>query len=267
MTRKEIIDGLMNRGYDVEARDVVKNGVTLQGIVLSGPGVKPVLYFEDMKDLTLDQAVDRCVQAVDRCVEVFDKELNPGFDVNQIQSKDFMIEHARIGMQRSSDEDIIRVETDMNFDGIDAYVYLWIKNDDNAGAIKVNSGLLEASDIDYDELVEAAKKNTIKDTKIESIAEAMGFSEDYGLPVYIVSNNDKVKGAGAILNVDKLKEFADKHGVSKLIALPSSVHEWLIIPCTDDKNIDDFTEMVVEVNEKTVDPTEQLGDKAYFIEV
>ena len=56
-----------------------------------------------------------------------------------------------------------------------------------------------------------------------------------------------------------------KHNTDKVVVLPSSVHEMLLVPYTEEIDIDTFSEMVEEVNTAEVDPTERLTDRAYII--
>ena len=84
-------------------------------------------------------------------------------------------------------------------------------------------------------------------------------------PLYVLTNTSKTKGASAILNKKALVEFGKKHNTDKIVVLPSSVHEMLLIPYTEETDIDTFSAMVEEVNNAEVDPTERLTDRAYII--
>lgn len=93
------------------------------------------------------------------------------------------------------------------------------------------------------------------------------FEEMEDMPIYILTNKSKIKGASAILNRKVLKELADKYCTDKIIAMPSSIHEFLVIPYKEQYDIDKLSEMVKEVNLIEVNPIEQLADKAYLITV
>lgn len=88
------------------------------------------------------------------------------------------------------------------------------------------------------------------------------------IPMYIITNRIKHKGASAILNKKMLKEFGEKFHSDKVIVLPSSIHECILMPGTMIKNEYDLpylTEMVSEVNCTDVAPHEQLSDRAYVL--
>ena len=64
-----------------------------------------------------------------------------------------------------------------------------------------------------------------------------------------------------------LKEFGKKHNIKKLVVLPSSIHEMLIMPYNDSINMNDLSFMVADVNANQVEPEERLTDRAYLIEL
>ena len=99
------------------------------------------------------------------------------------------------------------------------------------------------------------------------LAELSGMPEQMfdGLPMAVVSNTYKCKGASAILNKEALREYAKANNTDKVYFIPSSIHEGIIIPGTHKNDIDDLTAMVKEVNSAEVDEVDRLADKAYVI--
>ena len=90
----------------------------------------------------------------------------------------------------------------------------------------------------------------------------MAVSEN-DVPMYVCSNTSKINGAGVILYENLLKDFAQKVGTDFYI-LPSSVHETLLIPVSDQFDVDTLRAMVCEVNMTQVAPEEQLSDQVYL---
>ena len=78
----------------------------------------------------------------------------------------------------------------------------------------------------------------------------MEYSEDMDemTPFFIISNKSKVKGASAILNKKVLAEFGERYHTNKIVVLPSSVHEMLLVPYTEEIDLDTFSDMVGQVN-------------------
>ena len=94
----------------------------------------------------------------------------------------------------------------------------------------------------------------------DAVAEADVF------PMYVISNHSRQRGASSILNKEMLKQFACEHNCKKLVVLPSSVHECILIPCDDEEiDIESFDNMVQEVNSTQVSPEERLLDRALIV--
>ena len=87
--------------------------------------------------------------------------------------------------------------------------------------------------------------------------------------MYVVSNADKNHGSVQILDTAAIRAFAKKHNAKKLIVLPSSLHEMIIVIPADDEELelDRFELMVAEVNATQVAPEEQLSNHAYILHV
>ena len=80
--------------------------------------------------------------------------------------------------------------------------------------------------------------------------------------IYVLSNTLKIRGAASIFYSNILKDFSDHMGTD-LILLPSSIHEWLIIPQRDEYQLDMLTKMVEEANRDVVAENEILSDRVY----
>ncbi len=84
-----------------------------------------------------------------------------------------------------------------------------------------------------------------------------------GVPsMYILSNGDKLNGASAILDSTAMEAISEKLG-GDFIVLPSSIHEVIILPITEDMNRQALESMVQEVNAGQVAPEDRLSDNVY----
>ena len=86
-------------------------------------------------------------------------------------------------------------------------------------------------------------------------------------PMYILTNQYKINGAGCILYPELLKTFADMMG-SDLCIIPSSIHETLLVPLMPngkchEMDWDEVVETVKEVNDTQLLPEEILSDHIY----
>lgn len=83
------------------------------------------------------------------------------------------------------------------------------------------------------------------------------------LPMYILTNSSKLNGASVILYEGLLHNIAQRFE-KDLILLPSSIHEFLIIPADSDQQISYFNDMINEVNHTQLSDDEILSDHAYY---
>lgn len=272
ITREMIITELQNRGYNAEAQNSIKNGVELEGIrILTDGNIAPIIYTEAILENAENEnkSLDEVVSAI---IGTYESHKSFSFDVNSLFDKDFVLNGLYIGLQKESTEDIIKRACDL--DGIESYLYIRGEADkDGSYSIKLNRAILERANISEAEAWEKAEANTNEETSLESMAkvlsEMMGFdySEemDEMTPFYVISNKCKIKGASAILNKKVLSDFGKRYNTDRIVVLPSSVHEMLVVPYTEDIDLDTFTSMVTEVNNTQVEPTERLTDRAYII--
>lgn len=271
--RTLIIDELAKRGYRAEAQNTIKNGVELEGIrIMSESPIAPVIYTEELiKHAERDgKSLSDVVSAI---INIYESNKTVDFNINELFDRDFILNHLYIGLQKESTEELVK-RACAELEGIESYLYIRReRNEGDSYSVKLTRQLLERADISEVEAWEYAEAHTYAETTITSMAKVMcemmnmEYSEDMEdmTPFYVLTNTSKVKGASAILNKKILSEFGKKYHTEKIVAIPSSVHEFLILPYTEEMNIDDFSNMVNEVNVSEVDPTEQLGTKAFII--
>lgn len=276
MNRTEVVKKLNNRGFNAQERDVVKNGVVLKGIMVqpeenTGICISPIIYMDTVEELENRGLKED--EIISYLIKLYEDNKKFEFNVDTLNDGNFVLKNIFVGLQKTSSENIVKKETE--FDEIESYMYInLIKNGQDSATTKVTAELLENAGISEDEAWIAAKENTYADTIIVSLLKVMClnvnmsyFEEMEDMPIYILTNKSKIKGASAILNRKVLKELADKYCTDKIIAMPSSIHEFLVIPYKEQYDIDKLSEMVKEVNLIEFNPIEQLADKAYLITV
>ena len=131
----------------------------------------------------------------------------------------------------------------------------------------INYQTLEYWGITEQELIETAFENlrqteyTICD--LELLGEPQ--KEQTSGRQYVMTNSNYFYGAAGILRTDLLSKFAEEHDCDFYI-LPSSVHECLFIPDSEEIPADELREMVREVNATQVEVEERLSDEVYYFE-
>lgn len=82
-------------------------------------------------------------------------------------------------------------------------------------------------------------------------------------PLYVLTNQNKVNGAGVLAQDGVLEKIGVLIG-SDFYVLPSSIHEVLIVPDNGTMQLAELEDMVREVNATQVAPEERLSDKVQY---
>ncbi len=88
------------------------------------------------------------------------------------------------------------------------------------------------------------------------------YSERPENPLYVLTNSEKLFGAAAILYPGVLSSIADRLN-RDLVIFPSSIHEVLILPITDSKDLSKYEHIINDINQSHLIPEEVLSDHAY----
>lgn len=272
---EKIVALLQERGYDAVYHTVIKNSTTKHGISIKESNIAPCIYLDDLLAKAPDIELDDLVAQI---INIYENRKNLDIDLDEILSKDYLLSHLYIALQRSSDEPLIK--RDCELEGIEQYLLIKGQSvEQGSWSIKLNDGILTRAELSLDEAWAAGEANTFAPdaTVIKSMMEVMNdmfdcdFEEELGnpaIPMYVVSNRTNTQGAVQVLDKKAVTEFAKKHNASKLIILPSSTHECIAIPVDDEElDISQFDSMVAEVNATQVAPEERLTNRAYILHI
>ncbi len=83
------------------------------------------------------------------------------------------------------------------------------------------------------------------------------------IAMYVLTNKQKTNGAICMLYDNVIEDFANELE-KDLFILPSSVHEIIIVPATDDIDRKELDNMVKDVNKKELDAIDVLSDHVYY---
>lgn len=141
-----------------------------------------------------------------------------------------------------------------------------------SATILIHNHHMECWKVTEDDLFHTAMENTPyfqkeKLTGMDSVIEYLTGQKlgndilDDICSMYVLTVENNLNGAGAVLYKDLLKGFADRME-SDFYILPSSVHEMILIPLfTDD--MESLSQMVKEVNATQLKPEDVLSDHTY----
>ncbi len=152
------------------------------------------------------------------------------------------------------------------------YVFFETK-DFGTGSILITSKMLAAWKVTVDDLYRAASANTPRllpptfSTMYSVLCQMLGtdcldtdIAENH---MYILTNALKQFGAAAILYKGLLEEIAYELGDDYYL-LPSSLHEFIILPRRYSPSTEDLDRMISDINATQVSPDEILSDHSYY---
>ena len=265
----------------MEIRQITKqNDRVLDELIISSENtdIAPAIYLDSYYDafMTGDTSFEEVVEHICRLYE----DNKTAVTFNQDAFLDWNRAKERIVcriVNKKANENFLQDVPHVDFLDLSiVFSYLITIEDAGQGNIVIHQCHADEWGVTADDLYEAAKKSapallpaTIKGM-FDTLGELLGGSSDVaemqadGVPdMTVLSNATKTFGAAAII-YDGVQEALAKRVGGSYYVLPSSVHELLILPATDeriDKNLD---VMVKEVNANEVPDGEVLSDHCYF---
>lgn len=142
------------------------------------------------------------------------------------------------------------------------------KTDESRGASAIVTDILcNSYSLSEDELDAAARRNTEENGfNVQSVGSFLSengilFAGFEPVPMWIISNHEKINGAAVMLYKDCFEDLSNKLG-SDLYILPSSIHEVIAVPAAG-AEVDFLKTMVREINATKVAAEEVLSDTVY----
>ena len=144
------------------------------------------------------------------------------------------------------------------------------------GTITITDELMNKWGVSTEALIRAVLKNTpslmpysllnmaeyIK-SKCPEYAKLMNDVTTDDIPVYILTNQRKINGATSILYPGILSSLSKKLG-GNLLLIPSSIHEFLVMPLDAGVETSGLSEFIREVNATQLTDEEVLGERYYI---
>lgn len=286
-------------GLEVRTVDTVKNnGLKLTGLVFEDNGTNAyvTLYLNNMFDqyqrgVELSKLVDTICEQYEQSRVTYSLDLSDFLDYEKAQKK---IAFKLVNYNQN--RDMLKNMPHRRFIDL-AIVYYYVV--DNApfngrGSIKIDNSHLEEWGITEEQLYKNAMETTpvllpasivpisecMKDMVYRSIRCAQNKNEqlskllmmlllseelenENSISMYVIKNQLCLNGAGCILYENVLKGFAETMG-DDLYILPSSIHETIVIPVSDNQVPEFLREMVREINHTNVVVEERLADNVYI---
>lgn len=122
--------------------EIVKNGVSMKGIIIrSNDPITPILYTDDLVKMA-----EECGQGIsdvaDVLVKKYEQQKDIELDVNQLMSRETILSHIYIGIQKNSGEKIEKKPCEL--EGLEAYLYVKHSTNDRNYSLKLSKMLMDA---------------------------------------------------------------------------------------------------------------------------
>lgn len=129
-------------------------------------------------------------------------------------------------------------------------------------SVAVFNDLIKRVDLSIEEVLEAAFENTEKmlQPRLDKLSDILPIPMGIDIPMYVLTNERKTFGAGAILYSGMKERLEDTIG-EDFIVIPSSVHETIIV--SGFLAGTSISDIIKEVNRTTISELEVLSDRPY----
>lgn len=285
------------KNANIEIRQAVKNNdVVLDGLTIFNPNgnMSPTIYLnaayeEYQQGMDIEEVVGKIADAYIEHIEPRE-EYRFNFDLQEVKNyevvKDFI--YPKVSNLQSNVNRLSNIPYTQKEDLAITY-HIWANgNEESMGSITINNDLMELYGVSMDTLHDQAMNNMdkISPLKFESIQETMvgmlasDFAKEEGISideakdlirgsipndgpdVYCLSNEARANGAVYIMREDVQQMVAEKLGGDYYV-LPSSIHETLILPKSENMSFQRLQDMVQDVNAMCVSEEEVLSDGVY----
>lgn len=267
---------------DVTVQDMLKNnGVKHTGVSIrfaDGGQIAPVVYIDEFYARLEDGEMD-----FDECIEKITDIANyhkVPEDLIGIEKKLMSWEYCKdkvypvlISTERNKEN----LERWISTEFLDLSVIYIIRLDGNENgefaSVKITYEMMNVFGVTIDEIHEIALENMkTDDYKLqdmrEIIAGMIGDDEFDSLDLMpgpkmaVISCKTKMYGAAGVLDKTFMESITT--GNAQYYLIPSSVHEWIMLPDDGETDPESLRAMIREVNETQVKPQEVLSDHAYL---
>ena len=272
LMRQEIAD---RTGQRVELHQVSKNnGIVLDALVIISKesNISPTIYLNAYYQKFITDGIDVVAERIMELYEQSKTELS--FDVSMLLNFD-KVKH-RIKMKLINYErnkELLKNTPHRKVLDLAVVFMIVLETDDvcEFGTIRIHKGFLNAWNITEDSLYQIAKENMVNDfttTPLDNIIHAVLEHEQTELLeekvyLYVLTTQSKIHGAIGMLQTGLLDAFMKKYETEKLIILPSSIHEVLLVPYEKIDTDINLHEMVQEVNATQLTEDEFLSNNIY----
>ena len=272
---KQEVEKLLGSEVRVELRRITKNnGIILEGLCIleKGSYVSPTIYLEDFyreyKDgVSLKEIAGRIYDIYEKRCRNIPFSLEYFLDFEKIKENIF----CKL-VNREMNQELRRDVPSVSFLDLSVVFICAVKNEEfGNGSVLIREEHRKHWKVSKELLYEYARENTFRlrpfelksmEELIEDLVEPEERKLLKEIPMYVLSNRDRVFGAAGIL-YDRILSSAGARLEEDFYVLPSSVHEVILVPGHVAGSEKELHTMVHEVNHTQVEPEEVLSENVY----
>ena len=261
----------------VALQTIVKNnGLKLDGLTIlaTGVNISPTIYLNYYYDKFLQSGLEAVVKEI---LEVYEQnkpkesvDISFFMDAEKVRH---IIKMKLINYERN--KELLEKVPHIKYLDLAIVFYAEVENTlEGVGTILIYNHHMTFWNFTVEEMFKLANENMAEDFKIIPMMDivhrvmekefAEVFEQQATVEMSVITNLRNINGAVAMLQSKILQEYMKKHHAERLIIIPSSTHEVLLIPCDSETDVLSFNEMVQEVNATQLQPEEVLSDNAYI---
>ena len=270
-------------GCKVEIQHNIKNnGLKLTSITLmhEESNIAPNIYVESYYELF--KAGESLEKIIEMILETEEKhQINRNFDVRRYLEFHNIKSNLRFKIINTErNKELLEEIPHLNIMDLSKVYFVEVDMPEiGKGTMLVKNNLMDLWKIDFEELDRIATEMTQQHSKLSVInmkdfiiaqmanmeLEDMIDFEMENIPMYAITNQERVFGAACLLYDKLLQEFAEDLE-DDLVILPSSTHEVIVLPANtgNSRGVDYLKGMVKEVNSTQVSPEEFLSNNIYL---
>lgn len=274
------IHSLFDTDVTIQLHKIQKNnGVTLDGLTIlqKGCNISPTIYLNDYyKEYQAGKSIHNIILHIREIYRAY----RPSSSVDVAFFTNFENVRHRILFKLihyQKNEELLKEIPHFRYLDFAVVFYCLLSSSSQGNAtILIRSTHLSYWNITTDELYSYALENTPAQlpADFEPLMPLLNklmpmpfpsdiMEEESETPLYVLTNKARLYGASCILYPNLLESIADKL-TCDFYLIPSSIHEFLILPVLPGTCIQDLNAMIHEVNSTQVEEEEILSDHAYF---
>lgn len=287
---KEEVHRLVDRNSRVEIRQIQKNNVGVLpalSIIEMGMSVSINFYLKSLykefeeKGKTVEEIAKQLVQThYENITKCQDLDIRERFENPNKVRELLFFRLINFGQNRQLLEKVPHVKI---LDLALVYYLMIDRDEEKIGSMRTSYEMFRHFGWDTEEMCQEVLANTVKlfPKKVTPLSQLLrricgvveeepedsfedvlrGLARD-GLPL-VLTNTGGINGATALAYPDLLREIAEEIGFN-LFLLPSSIHEFMVLPDNGDYPLEELEQMLVAVNRSSVEPEEMLSDHVYY---